>query len=450
MASKRSTTRRVLYGLGGLLALFALVGGAGWGLGWIGGDEQGIRVEAETAQARSITQTVTAFGRAQPEVEVAISPDVSGEIVELPVQEGDAVQEGDLLARLRPDDYRAQLDQNRAQVAQQQANLARRRADSVQARKAFERQEALFEKGVIPESEYEDAQSAYQQAEAQLTAARYQVESARATLRDSEEQLEKTRLYAPMNGTVSRLSVEVGERVVGTRERAGTEMMRIARLDRMELEVDVNEGDVVNVSDRDTAAIAFDSYPDESFRGRVTEVANSARVENEGGQNEVTNFPVTIRVLDDPNLEAARGTDGGVTRPEVPRDEGAGPVLRPGMSGSVDIYTETTDEAVAVPIQAVTVRDFNEVRPASDSTDRAADPDEEDLRQVVFVAEADTARMVEVTPGIADDSHIEVRAGLDGGEDVITGPYSAVSRELEPGSEIRIEGDGGEGMAATQ
>ncbi|MFO8099927.1 MAG: efflux RND transporter periplasmic adaptor subunit [Salinibacter sp.] len=447
MASDTSTTRRVLYGLGGLLTLLAVGGGAGWGLGWVGGSDEGTSVETETAQKRSITQTVTAFGRAQPEVEVTISPDVSGEIVELPVQEGDAVQEGDLLARLRPDDYRAQLDQNRAQVAQQQANLARRRADSVQARKAFERQEALFEKGVIPESEYEDAQSAYQQARAQLKSARYQVESARATLRDAEEQLQKTRLYAPMSGTVSRLSVEVGERVVGTRERAGTEMMRIARLDRMELEVDVNEGDVVNVSDRDTASIAFDAYPEEAFRGRVTEIANSARVENEGSQNEVTNFPVTIRVLDDPNVGAARGDDGGVTRPEVPPEDGRNPVLRPGMSGSVDIYTETSEEAVAVPIQAVTVRDVTEVRAAADSTDRSADPDTEDLREVVFVAEADTARMVEVNTGIADDSHIEVQAGLEGGERVVTGPYSAVSRELSPGSKIRTE-DGDEGRGA--
>jgi len=438
MATSSSTTRRVLYSVGGLLFFLVLAGGVGWQFGWIGGGEESLQVETETAQQRTLTQVVTAFGRAQPEVEVSISPDVSGEIVALPVQEGDRVQQGDLLARLRPDDFRAQVRNQEALVAQRRANLAESRADSVQARQAYERQKKLFEKGVISESEYEDAQASYQQAAARLEAARYQVESAEATLQDAREQLQKTRLYAPMSGTVSRLEVEVGERVVGTQERAGTELMRIAKLDRMELEVDVNEGDVINVANRDTAAIDFDAYPDESFRGRVTEIANSARIENEGSQNEVTNFPVTIRVLGDPNAGPAGG-DEGVTRPEVPGQEQAVPVIRPGMSGSVDIYTETVEDAVAVPIQAVTVRDFNDVRPEGNSD--ASDPTDEDLREVVFLAEADTTRMVEVTTGIADDTHIEVRSGLSGGETVITGPYSAVSRELEPGMRIRTQGD---------
>ena len=450
MASASRSTRRVLYGLGGLVVVLALLGGAGWGLGWFGGGAPGVSVETETAQQRSITQTVTAFGRSQPEVEVTISPDVSGEIVALPVQEGDVVQEGDLLARLRPDDYQAQLKRQEATVAQQRATLAERKADSVQARQTYERQNALFEKGVIPESEFEDAHASYQQAVARLEAARFQVESAEASLQDAREQLEKTRLYAPMNGTVSRLDVEIGERVVGTQQRAGTEMMRIARLDQMELEVDVNEGDVVNVASRDTADIEFDAYPDQSFEGRVTEIANSARIENEGSQNEVTNFPVTIRVLGDPNTGPAGGGEGGVSRPEVPRADEEAPVVRPGMSGSVEIYTETVDDAVAVPIQAVTVRDFADVGPAADSTSSSADAQEEDLRKVVFVAEADTARMVEVTTGIADDTHIEVHSGLEGGETVITGPYSAVSRALAPGTKIRTDGGpGAEGVVAS-
>lgn len=437
MASSGRTTRRILYSIGGLLLVLLLVGGIGWRVGWFGGGEAGIRVETETATQRSITQVVTAFGRSQPEVEVSISPDVSGEIVALPVQEGDRVQKGDLLVELRPDDYRAQVKNQEALVAQQRATLAERRADSLQARRTYERQQKLYEKGVVSESEFEDAQSSYQQAVARVEAAQYQVESAEANLQDAREQLQKTRLFAPMDGTVSRLDVEVGERVVGTQERAGTEMMRIAKLDRMELEVDVNEGDVVNVANRDTATIEFDAYPNRSFRGRVTEIANSARIENEGSQNEVTNFPVTIRVLDDPNTGLAGEDPGGVSRPEVPREQGTVPVLRPGMSGSVDIYTETIEDAVAVPIQAVTVRDFNAVRTGADTTSREVDPTEEDLREVVFVAEADTARMVEVATGIADDTHIEVQSGLDGGETVVTGPYSAVSRELQPGSKIR-------------
>jgi HlyD family secretion protein len=392
-------------------------------------------VEVESAQRRSLTQTVTAFGRAQAEVEVPISPDVSGEIVALPVQEGDVVQEGDLLARLKPDDYRAAVERSEAQVLQAKATLSERRADSVQARQEYDRKKRLHEKGVVPESEFQNAASAYKQAVARLQSARYQVRSAKADRQDAREQLQKTRIFAPMAGTITRLDVEQGERVVGTQQRAGTEMMRVSRLDRMELEVDVNEGDVINVAGGDTAAVEFDAYPDRNFSGAVTEIANSARIENEGSQNEVTNFPVTVRVVDDPNARPALAqTAGGVSRPEVPADPTDGPVLRPGMSGTVDIYTETVDDAVAVPIQAVTVRDVAD----RDSTG-ADGPDEEELREVVFVAEADTARMVQVTTGIADDTHMEIRSGLDGGERIVTGPYSAVSRELETGTRIRVD-----------
>ena len=426
-----------------------LLGGVGWGMGWIGGEDPGVEVEVESAQRRALTQTVTAFGRAQAEVEVPISPDVSGEIVALPVQEGDVVQEGDLLARLRPDDYRAAVERAEAQVLQARASLSERRADSVQARQTYDRQKRLHEKGVVPESEFQDAESAYKQAVARLQSARYQVRSAEADRQDAREQLQKTRIFAPMAGTITRLEVEQGERVVGTQQRAGTEMMRVSRLDRMELEVDVNEGDVINVANGDTAQVAFDAYPDRDFSGAVTEIANSARVENEGSQNEVTNFPVTVRVLDDPNARPALAqTAGGVSRPEVPEEATDGPVLRPGMSGTVDIYTETVDDAVAVPIQAVTVRDVAE----QDSADSAG-PTEEDLREVVFVAEADTARMVQVSTGIADDTHMEIRSGLEEGERIITGPYSAVSRELETGTRIRVDSSGAGGtsvVAASQ
>lgn len=421
-------------------------------MGWVGGGPSGMSVETETAERQTLTQVVTAFGRAQPEVEVTISPDVSGEIVELPVQEGDVVQAGDLLARLKPDDYRAAVERSQAQVSQAKASLAQRRADSLQARRTYDRQKKLYEKGVVPESEFQDAESTYQQAVAQLQSARYQVQSAEADLQDAQEQLQKTRIYAPMAGTITRLEVEQGERVVGTQQRAGTEMMGVSRLDRMELEVDVNESDVVNVANGDTAEVEFDAYPDRSFRGEVTEIANSARIENEGSQNEVTNFPVTVRVLDDPNVGPALSqSEGGVTRPEVPAGPTSGPVLRPGMSGAVDIYTETVEDAIAVPIQAVTVRDFTEVGPKSErDTSESAQTPKEDLREVVFVASADTARMVEVSTGIADNTHMEIRSGLEGGERVITGPYSAVSRQLSPGAKVQVGagGPGGEQVVA--
>jgi HlyD family secretion protein len=449
MASSRSTTRRVLYGLGGLLAVALLVGGVAWGMGWIGGGPEGLEIETSRAESRTITQVVTAFGRAQPEVEVTISPDVSGEIIGLPVKEGDAVQKGDLLARLDPENYRAQVERAQAQVSQARATLAERQADSLQARLDYDRQKKLYRSEAISQSEFQQAKTAYQQAVARLEAARYQVESARASLRDAREQLSKTRIYAPMTGTVSKLNVEAGERVVGTNQMEGTTMMKVAKLDQMELKVDVNENDVVNVALQDSASVEVDAYPERRFRGQVTEIANSARIENQGSQEQVTNFPVKVRVLADrrpAGAGSATDEDGGVERPEIPGRSQQGLVLRPGMSGTVDIYTETVDDVVAVPIQAVTVRDFTDVKPAADSasgTDasRSSARPKEDLRKVVFVAEGDSARMVEVTTGISDDTHIAVRSGLSGDETVITGPYSAVSRELEPGTKIQRPSD---------
>jgi HlyD family secretion protein len=454
MASSSGTSNRKWYAGGGLLLVLLIVGGLGWQLGWFGNGTSGLRVETEEAERRTVTQVVTAFGRAQPEVEVNITPDVPGEIVALPVQEGDVVKQGDLLVRLKAEDYRATVERAEAGVSEAKASLAQRRADSIQARRTYERQKGLYEKGVISESEYFEAETNYQQAVAQLKAARFRVQSAEADLQDAREQLQKTRIYAPMAGTVTRLEVEEGERVVGTQQRAGTEMMRISRLGQMELEVDVNESDVVNVSQRDTATIEFDAHPDRSFEGRVTEIANSARIQNKGSQNEVTNFPVTVRVLDNPNTGLTTGDEGGIQRPEVPQTKDRAPVLRPGMSGAVDIYTATESNAVAVPIQAVTVRDFNEVGPeaSADSVAKENTP-EEDLRRVVFVAEGDSARMVEVNTGIADDTYMAITSGLDGGETVITGPYSAVSRELEPGDKIKTGPDGrgdGRPLAMTQ
>jgi HlyD family secretion protein len=300
---------------------------------------------------------------------------------------------------------------------------------------------------VVSESDFETARSRYQQAVARLQAARFQVESAQAQLQDALELLAQTRIFAPMDGTISKLNVELGERVVGTSQMQGTEIMRVARLGQMELEVDVNENDVVNVALQDSATIAVDAYPDRPFRGRVMEIANSARVSNQGTQEQVTNFPVKVRVLDPHNTNAsmlAAGPGGdGVGRPEVPQPPQPIPMLRPGMSGTVDIYTETVQDAVAVPIQCVTVRDFNALQSRSQGdAAEGTSSRQEDLRKVVFVAAADTVRMVEVTTGIADDTHIQIRSGLSGGETVVVGPYSAVSRTLEPGDRVRIREEG--------
>ena len=466
MAKKKSPTRRILMGVGILVVVLIVGGAVGRMAGWWGGGNEGIPVETADAERRTITQVVTAFGRAQPEVEVTISPDVSGEIIALPVQEGDQVTQGDLLARIKPDAYVAQVEQMQASLKQSKASLEQRRADMLQAERTYERQKKLYESEVISESDIQDAETQYEVAKANFEAAQYQVENAEARLQEAQKQLDKTSIYAPMNGTVSMLNVEAGERVVGTSQMAGTEMMRIARLDQMELEVDVNENDVINVALDDTASIQVDAYPDESFRGRVTEIANSARVEGQGTQEQVTNFPVKIRFMDAHNtyLNAASGSGEGMVleRQEMPATPDEAPVIRPGMSGTVDIFTQTVQDVVAVPIQAVTVRDFNKVGATGGpknggAADTSAAPRErkEDLRKVVFVAEADTTRMVEVTTGIADDTYIEVRTGLEGGEQVITGPYRAVSQTLNPGMAVSVQqsGEGGESgttIAASQ
>ncbi|SHK32571.1 efflux RND transporter periplasmic adaptor subunit [Rhodothermus profundi] len=434
-------TRRLLIMLAVMLGLLVVIGVGGRALGLFK-QETGIEVEVAKATRRTITQVVTASGRVQPEVEVTISPDVSGEIVELLVREGDRVERGQLLARIRPDFYEAQVQQAEAGVAQARATLKQREADLIRAEAEFKRQQALYEKQAISASDFEAARTQYEVAKAALEAARYAVESAEARLREAREQLAKTMIYAPMSGIVSKLDVELGERVVGTSQMAGTEMMRIARLDQMELEVEVNENDVVNVSVGDTATIHIDAYPERTFRGVVTEIANSARIANMGTQEQVTNFPVKVRILGTVALPEA-GPSVVARAEEVPAPAELLPPLRPGMSGTVDIYTKTVFNAVAVPIQAVTVRDFNRVRPEGETApaDTASNPLalQEDLRKVVFIVEDGKARMVEVQTGISDDTHIEIVSGLQGGETVIIGPYRAVSQTLRPGMPVRIQ-----------
>ena len=419
-------------GLVGLLALVIIVGSA------FKGGPRGVEVEIEKAERRALTQIVTASGRIQPEIEVIISPEISGEIIELPVKEGDEVRAGDLLARIKPDVYQAQAEQLRAGLLQSQASLGQSRASLAAAKQDFDRKKDLYDRGVIAAAEYQAAQSQLEIAQAQVEGAQFAVRSAEARLREAGEQLNKTTILAPMSGTVSQLNVELGERVLGTSQMAGTEMMRIARLETMELEVEVNENDIVNVSVGDTAAVEVDAYPDQRFKGTVTEIASSARLSVTGGTDQVTNFTVKVRVED---TAPASATQGGVVSPEVPSGPQLAVRLRPGMSGTVDIFTQTVENAVAIPIAAVTVRDFNKVRAdtTKDEEALAAIPTTEDLRKVVFINRDGKAEMVEVETGIADATHIEVRRGLEPGIEVIAGPYSAVSRTLKPDEPVRVE-----------
>ncbi len=455
MTKKKSATRRLVFILLGVLVVLLILGVIAASVFKQGNG--GVEVETAKAEVRTVTQVVTSSGKVQPEVEVAISPDVSGEIIQLTVKEGDQVRQGVLLARIKPDFYQAQVEQAEANVLQTQALMQQRRADMLNAEAELKRQQSLYERRVVSESAYEQARTQYEVAKASFEAAQFQVQSTEASQREAREQLRKTALYAPMDGTVSQLNVEPGERVVGTSQMAGTEMMRIARLDQMELEVDVNENDVVNVSLGDSAAIEIDAYPERTFRGVVTEIANSARIIGAGTQEQVTNFPVKIRILDPHNADArvAAAKNGGVQLDqEVPVAMQDFPNFRPGMSGTVDIFTRTVLDVVAVPIQAVTVRDFNKLREEEarrnrrDTTEAAPAPEaptpaleKEDLRKVIFVVEEGEARVVEVETGIADDLYIEIKSGLQGGETVITGPYRAVSRTLSRGTKVKERDD---------
>ena len=452
-ASSSSPTRKIFIALGVLVVLVVVVALVAGGRG---GDE-GKQVDTAEAEVRSVTQTVTASGQVRPEVEVALSSDVSGEIVFLGVEEGDAVQRGQLLLRVQPDFYVSQREQAQAGVLSAQADVERARADKQRAGVEQRRAEAelarmaqLVERGAAGTAELDaaravldNAQASISIAEANQSAAEFRVQSAQATLRQASQQLGKTSIYAPIAGTVSQLNVELGERVVGTAQMAGTEILRIAELDRMQLEVDVNENDVVHVNLGDSAHIEIDAFPEQPLPGRVTQIANSARVSGMGTQEQVTNFPVEIRVLTGADTVGARLIAASAERERAPER-----MLRPGMSGTVDVYTRTAPDAIVVPIQAVTMRDLNEVRrkkrrqardesEGEEARERAPIPDEEDLRRVVFVVEDGKAMLREVETGIQNDTHIEIRSGLASGETVVTGPFGLLRTELDDGDAVR-------------
>jgi HlyD family secretion protein len=430
MTTKETSPTKRIFKVLGIVVLVLIVLTVGLRTtGIIGDKNEGLPIDLTSVERRTITQVVTASGRIQPEVEVIISPDVSGEIVSLTVVEGQNVERGQLLARIKPDNYVAQVEQAEAGVFQARANKAQREADYINAERAYRRQEALRASEAVSQSALDQAETAMKIAEASLEAASYGVRSAEARLREAREQLQRTSIFAPMDGTISQLNVELGERVVGANMMTGTDMMHIAQLDRMELIVDVNENDVVNIIAGDSAQIEIDAYPGRSFQGVVSEIANSARVSGAGTQEQVTNFPVKIRLLD----ARPPGTPDATMDSETPSETTGRPNFRPGMSGTVDIFTETREGVLAIPIQAVTVRDILKF----DSTAAANTELEEDLRRVVFRLVDGKAEMMEVATGIADDTHLEVMSGLSLGDEVITGPYSAISRVLEPGMAVR-------------
>jgi len=421
-------------------------------MGWIGSGPEDTLVTAEKAEKRTITQLVSASGRIQPEIEVIIRPDVSGEIIELTVREGDFVREGDLLLRIKPDIYQAQIDELTAMLLTQQARLEQATSTKLQAEVEYQKTKRLYDRELVSELDYLQASNNYKGQQANVRAAEFQIESARAQLRRSQEELAQTVIRSPKDGTISRLSVERGERVLGNAQTAGTEMMRIARLDLMEVKVDVNENQIMNVSLGDTARIEVDSYPNRHFEGVVTEIANSADITG-NTSDQVTNYKVKIRITTPHNLGQAGVELMALDSDELP-ESGFIPNFKPGMSGTVDISTKTVYESVSIPIQAVTVRDFAQDPPpaedkSEESTELVAQRNEsfngnrrgsrEDFRRVVFINDNGVAKRVEVETGISDNNYMEIIHGLNDGDEVITGSFRILSRELKDGQQIRTE-----------
>ncbi|WP_103663660.1 efflux RND transporter periplasmic adaptor subunit [Gracilimonas amylolytica] len=449
MSNKRSSAKKPLFWILGVLGIVIAVGLTLRFTGVIGNTNEGKEVETATAKLKTITQLVSASGKVQPEIEVIIRPDVSGEIIELAVKEGDFVRQGDLLVRIKPDIYQAQIDNLNAALLTQQARLEQTRAALIRAEAAYERDKQLYEKELISEMEYIQTKSEYDSQKASLKAAEYQIESAEAQLRQAREELEQTVIRAPQNGTITGLAVEEGERVLGNSQMAGTEMMRVSLLDRMEVLVEVNENDIVNVNFADTARIEVDAYPERMFKGVVTEIANSARITGSGTNEQVTNYSVKVRITTPHNLDSSPEE---MVRTEASEDpeEMFVPNFRPGMSATVDIETQTAVNVVSVPIQSVTVRDF---ALDSDSTETNSDEaemimasdqdndmmiEQEDIRKVVFVVEDGKAVRKEVETGISDNTHIQILAGVNTGEEIVTGSYRMLSNQLQNGDKVTV------------
>ncbi len=386
----------------------------------LGGKKENIiSVQTEKVSKKTITQIVNASGKIQPETSVKINAEVSGEITALPVKEGNKVKRGDLLVRIKPDQYQAQTDRAEAGLASAKANLNLQKANLEKAESEFKRAEELFQKKLLSDQEYIALKTQYNSSKSQYESAQAGVSQAQATLRDARESLAKTTIYAPMNGTVSQLLSEVGERVSGSTFTTGTHIMTVADLSMMEARVDVGENDIVLVSIGDTARITVDAYPDKKFSGIVYEIANTAKSKGIGSQDEVTNFEVKIRIL---NKDVA---------------------LRPGMSMSADIETETRKNVLAVPIQSVTTRipkpKEEEKKEGDQQQGEGTTMTNAKPVECAFVVENGKAKMTPVKRGISDEGYVEIISGVDEGIELITGSYKAINRELEDGSIVKID-----------
>jgi HlyD family secretion protein len=421
-----------------------------------GKSDNDVKVSTEKAAKRTIIETVNASGKVYPEIEVKISPDISGEITELTVQEGDSVKKGQMLARIYADIYASQRDEAASRVAQSQAGVANSSAslESLQAtldqaKSTYDRQKQLLNDKIISKSEFEQSESALRSAQANYNAALQNirslqagVQSAQTGLVQANKNLGRATIVAPMDGVISLLVVKKGERVVGTAQMAGTEMMRVADLKTMEVRVDVGENDVVKVSIGDSADVEVDAYNNRKFKGQVTQIAASTKTGSQQvSTNDVTNYEVRIRL--DPNSYK------DLLDPSKPKKF----PFRPGMNASADIKTHRKDNVLSVPINAVAARvkgsdksiedkkkEEKKIKKDDQTTDedvKAVNSDE--LEEVVFIRQQDgKVKKVIVTSGIQDITYIEILSGLKEGDEIVTGPYNAISKTLKDGAKVKV------------
>jgi HlyD family secretion protein len=434
---RRSRRKRyIIFGSIGLLVLSIIVSII------LSKREKPIPVTTEKAIRKTILQTISATGKVQPETEVKISPEVAGEIIELPVEDGMPIKKGALLLRIKPDSYKALVEQQEAAISSAKATNLQQKATMMKTEQDFKRADDMFNKKTISIQEYNAAQAAYDVAKNTFESSLHEIERAQAGSSQARDALSKTTIYSPIDGTVTILNSKLGERVVATNQFAGTEVLRVADLGHMEARVDVNENDVVNVKVGDKTNVKIDAYGDRKFHGTVYQIANTGKTTGAGTQEEVTNFEVKIRI-DDHDV-----------------------MLKPGLSCTADIETNMVKDVVAVPMQSVTIRTGdsnlspeeiekkkqkiaardkgdNSAEFSNERQEKAAQKEErEKVAKVVFLKKGSKAQLVKVTTGIADDTYMEIKSGIQPGDEVISGSYSAISRKLKEGAKVTYDKEG--------
>lgn len=425
-------SKKTIYILSGAVAVLVITLLVLSKTGVIGNNKKGTEVEIASVNEITIVETVSATGKIQPEIEVKISSEVSGEITALPVKEGQIVKKGDLLVKINPDLYTSGYKRTLSNLSGTKAGLSQADASFKESKSNFERSKTLFEKGIISKSDWDKAVASFEVAKAAKESAYYNVQSASATVNEAKDNLGRTTIYAPADGTISMLNVELGERVLGTQQMAGTEILRVANLNNMEVEVDVNENDIVKINVGDSAKVEVDAYLKKEFKGIVTSISNSASTALTADQ--VTNFKVKIRIVKESYLDLIEGKEKSYSP------------FRPGMTATVDIITTRKENVLGVPISSIVVKSDTTATnkygvEESATNDQKAVVKSDKKYECVFVKVGNKAKIKIIKTGIQDDTNIEVISGLAKGDVIITGPYTTVTKELNSGDLIALKTD---------